>query len=313
MIITVTINPAVDKTVEVNRLLPGGLNRIKKAKYDAGGKGINVSKTIRELGGESIATGFLGGSSGKIIEDVLDERNITHDFIRIKGETRTNIKVVEENGVLTELNEPGPVITSAELEQLTEKIAGYAGENTLFVLSGSVPESVDKQIYARLIRLIHEKGAFVLLDAEGELLRNALPEKPDFFKPNDKELAAYGGYAGEVSEEELISLACKIREEGTGTVALSMGEKGAFFTGEGYKVFSPALKVQVHSTVGAGDAMAAALAFAWEKKLPYEEMICLCMAASAGAVTTEGTKPPGRSLVDELIPRVTVINHKNTT
>ena len=110
MIITVSMNPAIDKTVEVSRLLPGGLNRILKVEYDAGGKGINVSKTIRELGGESIATGFLGGNAGKTIENVLNERNIQNDFIWVDGETRTNTKVFEENGEVTELNEPGPII-----------------------------------------------------------------------------------------------------------------------------------------------------------------------------------------------------------
>ncbi|MBD5502078.1 MAG: 1-phosphofructokinase [Lachnospiraceae bacterium] len=314
MIITVTINPAVDKTVEVARLIPGALNRIKKVEYDAGGKGINVSKTIRELGGESIAIGFLSGSTGQIIESVLDEKGIRHDFIRIEGETRTNIKVMEEDGAVTELNEPGPPICPEHIEQLMAKITAYAGRDVLFVLSGSVPDSVDKQIYARMIRLIHEKGAFVLLDAEGELLSHAILEKPDFLKPNTSELAAYGGYDENVSEQILISLARSFKKGGIGTVVLSMGEKGAVFISEGYEVFSPALRVKAHSTVGAGDAMAAALAYAWEKKLDNEETVRLCMAASAGAVTTVGTKPPERRLVDELMQQVILLkNMKNTT
>ncbi len=314
MIITVTINPAVDKTVEVARLIPGALNRIKKVEYDAGGKGINVSKTIRELGGESIAIGFLSGSTGQIIESVLEEKGIRHDFIRIEGETRTNIKVMEEGGIVTELNEPGPVIYPEHLEQLMGKITAYAGRDVLFVLSGSVPDSVDKQIYARMIRLMHEKGAAVLLDAEGELLRHGILEKPDFLKPNASELAAYGGYGEDVSEQVLISLARSLKEGGIRTVALSMGEKGAVFISEGYEVFSPALQVKVHSTVGAGDAMAAALAYAWEKKLDSEETVRLCMAVSAGAVTTVGTKPPDRKLVDELMQREILLKDmKNTT
>lgn len=314
MIITVTINPAVDKTVEVARLIPGALNRIKKVEYDAGGKGINVSKTIRELGGESIAIGFLSGSTGQIIESVLEEKGIRHDFIRIEGETRTNIKVMEEGGAVTELNEPGPVIYPEHLEQLMEKITAYAGKDVLFVLSGSVPDSVDKQIYARMIRLMHEKGASVLLDAEGELLKHGILAKPDFLKPNASELAAYGGYNEDVSEQILISLARSLKEGGIRTVVLSMGEKGAIFIGEGYEVFSPALRVKAHSTVGAGDAMAAAFAYAWEKKLDNEETVRLCMAVSAGAVTTVGTKPPDRRLVDELMQQnILLKDMKNTT
>lgn len=112
MIITVTMNPAIDKTVEIGQLQAGGLNRISRVEYDAGGKGINVSKTICELGGESIATGFIGGNAGRTIEAVLKEKGISCDFVTVDGETRTNTKVFEASGAVTELNEPGPVIGS---------------------------------------------------------------------------------------------------------------------------------------------------------------------------------------------------------
>ena len=145
MIITVTMNPAIDKTVEIDELVPGGLNRIRKVEYDAGGKGINVSKTIRELGGTSIATGFLGGNAGKTIQNVLDEKAIKNDFIQVEGETRTNTKVFEKNGAVTELNEPGPIITKEQTETLLKKLEGYANEHTLFVLAGSIPAGVDQK------------------------------------------------------------------------------------------------------------------------------------------------------------------------
>ena len=123
MIITVTMNPAIDKTIEIERLSPGVLHRIKKVAWDAGGKGINVSKTIRELGEKSIATGFLGGSAGKAIADSLTERGIEHDFIWLNGETRTNTKVLEDDGRMTELNEPGPKVSEAQMEELLQKLA----------------------------------------------------------------------------------------------------------------------------------------------------------------------------------------------
>ena len=163
MIITVCMNPAIDKTVEIDRLIPGGLNRIKKVEYDAGGKGINVSKTIHELGGTSIATGFLGGNAGKTIEAVLKEKGIPCDFVYVDGETRTNTKVFEITGVVTELNEPGAVISEEKLQELIRKLEGYANEETLFVFSGSIPKGVDKEIYGKLTELLHKKGATVLL------------------------------------------------------------------------------------------------------------------------------------------------------
>ena len=143
MIVTVTMNPAIDKTVDIDALERGGLNRIKKVEYDAGGKGINVSKTIRELGGTSVAAGFLGGNAGRTIESVLNEKGIQHDFIWVEGETRTNTKVFETTVEVTELNEPGPEISPAQMEQLIKKLEEYAGAETLFILAGSIPHGVD--------------------------------------------------------------------------------------------------------------------------------------------------------------------------
>ena len=198
-----TMNPAIDKTIETDRLCPGALHRIRNMAWDAGGKGINVSKTIRELGEKSIATGFLGGNAGKAIADSLSERGIEHDFIWLEGETRTNTKVLEEDGRVTELNEPGPEVRGEQMEQLLEKLsgyAGYAGKGTLFVLSGSLPSGADKQVYARIIRMAHEKGAEVLLDADGEAFRNALKEGPDIIKPNRAELRECAGFYGWLQE-----------------------------------------------------------------------------------------------------------------
>ncbi len=306
MIITVTMNPAIDKTVEIDRLVQGGLNRIKKVEYDAGGKGINVSKTIKELGGESIATGFLAGSAGKTIEAVLDSMGIRHDFIWVEGETRTNTKVFEGNGTVTELNEPGPRVGEEQLEQLMEKLADYAGEGNLFILSGSIPRGVDEQIYARMIGRMHEKGAAVLLDADGELFSNAVKAQPDMVKPNYAELEEYAGYDRKASKQELLQLARDLKNSGIGTVVVSMGKNGSIFVRGDYEAVSPALPVKAHSTVGAGDAMVAALAYAWNEKLSDEDTVRLCVAAAAGAVTTIGTKPPKRKLVDEFMQQVAI-------
>lgn len=306
MIVTVTMNPAIDKTVDIDSLIPGGLNRIKRVEYDAGGKGINVSKTIRELGGSSVATGFLGGNGGKTIASVLKEKGIDSDFVWVKGETRTNTKVFEENGDLTELNEPGPVITEENMICLMEKLESYAKEDTLFVLSGSIPAGVKKEIYGDIIRMIHEKGSKVLLDADGELFRKGLTAAPDIIKPNRVELEGYAGITDSASEEELLKIAREFKDRGVGSIAVSMGKEGAMFLLGEYEAKCPALSVKAHSTVGAGDAMVAALAYAWEKKLDKEETVKMCMAVSAGAVTTIGTKPPSRELVEELKTQVKI-------
>ena len=179
-------------------------------------------------------------------------------------------------------------------------------DSTLFVLAGSIPAGVDQNIYRDIIRLVHAKGAKVLLDADGELFRNSLEAVPDIIKPNRVELEEYAGFDYRASSEELLNLARGLREKGIGTVAVSMGKSGAMLVGEEYEVRCPALSVKAHSTVGAGDAMVAALAYSWDECLGKEEMTRLCMAASAGAVTTIGTKPPTRDLVDALAEQVII-------
>lgn len=306
MIVTVTMNPAIDKTVEIDLLRVGGLNRIQKVEYDAGGKGINVSKTIFELGGESLATGFLAGNAGRTIEAVLDEKKILHDFIWVEGETRTNTKVIETCGEVTELNEPGPVISEEQVEQLLQKLSVLANEQVLFVLAGSIPKGVGADIYARITQLVHEKGAKVLMDADGDLFRLALEAKPDIIKPNHLELKRYISEleCKEEGVDDLFTQAMLLRKKGIQTIAISRGKDGALFLIGEKKISCPAIPVQAHSTVGAGDAMVAALSYSWSQQLDEEETVRLCMATSAGAVTTIGTKPPTREFVEQLKKKV---------
>lgn len=306
MVVTVTMNPAIDKTVEVDELQPGDLNRIRKVEYDAGGKGINVSQTIHELGGKSIAAGFLGGNAGRTIEAVLNDKGIAHDFIWVEGETRTNTKVFEKYGAVTELNEPGPTITPKQVELLIQKLESYADEQTLFVLAGSIPSGVDADVYAKIIQRVHERGAKVLLDTDGQMLSEGIMAVPDLIKPNRDELEEYAGFDYRASMDELIKTARDLKAQGIGTVAVSMGRGGAMMIREGYEVSCPALPVKAHSTVGAGDAMVGALAYAWDHQLDDEQTMRLCMAASAGEVTTIGTKPPTREIVDQLVGQVMI-------
>lgn len=307
MIITVTMNPAIDKTVDIDRMERGGLNRIQHVELDAGGKGINVSKTIKSLGGESLATGFLGGKAGGTIEGVLKEWEIPTDFVYVAGETRTNLKVVEKLGEVTELNEPGPEVTAEQVEELLQKLENYANADTLFVLAGSIPKGVEKNIYGVITERVHAKGAKVLMDADGELFVQALKAHPDMIKPNRVELEAYYQMDYVASEEELEQMGKKLLAEGSELAAISMGKQGAMFLTKDRTIRCPGLSVKAHSTVGAGDAMVAALAYSWDAKSSLEDTIRLGMATSAGAVTTIGTKPPTREVVDELAKQVEII------
>ena len=306
MIVTVTMNPAIDKTIELGALRRGGVNRIQKTQCDAGGKGVNVSKTLKALGKDSVACGFLAGSAGAFIERALEAGGIACDFVYTDGETRTNTKLIEADGSLTELNETGPDIPREKLQELMDRLEAYAREGTLFVLSGSVPASVGQDIYAKIIRMAHQRGAAVLADASGELLAQAAAEGPDILKPNLEELRQFLRIKKgvpekrELSEAELLEAVRFLSAGGTREVVLTMGDQGALFFLEGRFWRCPALPVKACSALGAGDAAAAAAACAWEKGLGPEETARLCMAVSAAAVEMPGSRPPLPETVEAL-------------
>lgn len=310
MIVTVTLNPALDKTAGVDVMRPYALNRLRGVQVDAGGKGVNVSAMIHALGGESVATGFAGGGAGEELLRRLTLKGIRHDFVRVSSVTRTNLKVVDDAGGLTELNEPGPEIKTEEFAQLQEKLAGFAKPGNIFVLSGSLPRGLSSGVYRELCAMLRQSGAGVFLDADGDALEAALDTKlvPDYIKPNRYELLNLFGMEarGAVTEEDLTDLCLRLRGRGVKLVALSLGSEGALFAGRDGVLRSPALPVKVGSTVGAGDSMVGALVYGFEQGLSGEDCCVLAMAASAGACTTEGTNPPSRALVDELVKQVSL-------
>ncbi|MBE5983272.1 MAG: 1-phosphofructokinase, partial [Paenibacillaceae bacterium] len=229
------------------------------------------------------------------------------DFVEVKGETRTNLKVVEETGEVTELNEPGPEVSKEQLNDLLNRLEGYANPDTLFVLAGSIPAGIPTDIYRKITEQVHQKGAMVLLDADGVLFSESLKGKPDMLKPNRSELERYYQMDYRASEQELVTMGGKLLDQGVSMAAISLGQMGAIFLTKEKRYRCPGLRVKAHSTVGAGDALVAAMAYSWAEKLPLETCIRLCMGASAGAVTSIGTKPPKRSLVDELVEQVELL------
>lgn len=306
MILTVTFNPAVDKTAEVEHLQVGGLNRLKNVMMDAGGKGVNVSKTIKALHGESICCGFLAGSSGDYIEQSLKERGIACDFVRVEGTTRTNLKVLDKHMELTELNEAGPLITEEDIANLKDVILSHCDEDTIVVLSGNVSLGVPENIYATLIKEIKTKQARVVFDADGSLFAQGITQRPTIIKPNRFELATYFHEDENMSDSLVIKHAKKFLNEDTKLVVVSMGKEGSIFLTKDVAYRVPALTVEAHSSVGAGDAMVAAITYAIEQKMSLEDVIRLAVAASAGAVMTQGTSPAAYDVVVELMNQVKI-------
>ncbi len=286
MIITVTVNPAIDITARSDRLALGETNRLSESVINAGGKGINAARMIRALGGEALAVGFAGGATGELLLSLLEREGLPHRFIAA-GETRVNTKIVDTDGVLTELNGAGSeAVVWREMEILLLELCV---PERIFVLSGSLPPGAEPGWYGKMIHALRERGAKVILDTSGEALRLGARANPDALKPNRDEMAmidrtAYGGL-----------------------LVNSLGSEGVRFFHKGQTWFIPGLPVTVASPAGAGDCMTGALAFALERELPPEEMFLLSAAAATAGVITGGTACPSLAAVLDCRKQLTIV------
>lgn len=306
MIVTVTMNPALDKTAQVPQLIPGALNRLTNIRVDAGGKGVNVSKMAAVLGGKTVCTGFVGGKSGQELCDRLDKLGLPNDFLVVEGTTRTNLKVVDAQSGLTELNEPGICVTPKDLDTLLKKTISLAGAGGIVVLSGSLPQGADTNTYCTFTTRLREAGCTVVVDADGEAFRKALQAPPHVIKPNRFELMQYYNLPENTPDDQIPDLCAPLLNKGISWVVVSMGAEGAMFFTPQHQARAEVLPVKVSSTVGAGDSMVGAIVYAMQAGLNFEETVRLAMAASIGAVTTPGTNPPTLELVKQLQSQIKI-------
>ena len=306
MIYTLTLNPAIDKTVTVPGFTPGAVNRVTSLRQDVGGKGINVSKCLIQLGAETTAAGFFGGDAGRWMTNQLENAKIPVLAVAINGESRTNLKIVDgEKCQNTDINEPGPEISPEEMDALLVKLEDALQLGDILVLSGSLPKGVPVTLYRDLCFRFRKRNISVYLDADGDNFRQGITAAPDLVKPNEVELARFVGKTLE-KEEELLAAATDLLNRGIGTVLLSLGAEGALLCRKEGCWRAKGLTVPVISTVGAGDSMVAAMAYAQEKNLPWSERLALAVAISAASVSCSGTQAPTREAIDDLLPQVQV-------
>lgn len=304
MIITVTLNPALDKTAYIPDFAVDQVNRVQNIHLDPGGKGINVCKVVNALGGKSLAMGFLGGDPGRYIKGRLDELGIENDFLFIDGETRTNLKVVDEkNKTYTDINEPGPTVDAAAISALAEKLFARVGEGDIVVFAGGAPVGVPDDLLKTWTQQCKELGAYVYADLDGMLLTRAVEGVPYMVKPNDAELSRLLGRPMETIED-FVSGARELISRGINLVVVSLGAKGALFCKDGEILMAEGLKVDVRSTVGAGDSMLAALARCQDRGLDWKEAARWAVATASAKVTEEGSSPPNLDKVKEFYSRV---------
>ena len=309
MIYTVTLNPALDKTVEVPGFALDAVNRAAAVRRDAGGKGINVAKTVRALGGECGAFCILGGAAGEDIRAETERLGIPVTACAAAGETRTNIKIVDRmRHTNTDLNEPGTPVPPQTLAQLYGLLRGAATPGDIVVLAGSLPPGAPAALYRDWAAGLAAAGVRVFLDAEGGALRCGLEARPYFVKPNRAELEALCGRPLPAAADAAAE-AKALHAAGVRRVLVSLGGEGAGLAcdGPGQGVlWAHGVTVPVSSRVGAGDTVVAAFACGEAAGLPAAETLRLAVAASAAAVALPGTQAPARAQVEALLPQVRV-------
>ena len=306
MIYTVTLNPALDKTATVENLRLDSVNRISELRVDPGGKGINVSKVVRELGAKTVAIALLGGHTGTMLRNMLVELGIECKVLEVEGETRTNLKIKDPAlKTNTDINEPGPEVTDEQLRGMLDGLVGEVGGGDIVVLSGSLPRGAAADTYKVWVAALKKTGAKVYLDADGDKLVRGIEAKPDLIKPNEIELGAMMGHTLD-ADDKIVEAARELIDGGLDRVMVSMGGAGALYVARDVTIKANPVKVPVGSTVGAGDSVVAALAYAQDKGLGLEDTMRLAMATGAANVMQSGTQAAPRELVDSLIDKVVV-------
>ncbi len=283
MIYTVTCNPALDLAVRLDGLQIGGLNRTAGATLVAGGKGVNVSRVLSELGERNVALGFVAGGNGVMLESALQQMGVETAFIRLpEGQTRINVKLYGETE--TELNAPGPVVRHQQIEGLVSELSRLK-DDTLLCLCGSLPPGMGADSYARMLAAV--KGVRTIVDTSGEALLCALSEKPWLTKPNRDELAALVGRELPTLAD-VIEAAEWLRDKGAQNVLVSLGKDGALLLAEGKRMYQSAPRIEAVGTVGAGDSLVAGFAAGWQRHADMAQALRLGVACGSATACCEG-------------------------
>ncbi len=307
MISTITLNPSVDKTIHISKLQPNDCNRIVKIETDAGGKGINCSRMLKELGAETKAITLLGGKNGEFVRAVMEREGIALDYVEASSPTRDNI-IIEENTNIppTTFNDRGGPVEHSELVMLLEKAKDAARISSMVVFGGSVPMGINQDIYNVLIQIASASNAKAVLDTDGEPLMEGIKAKPFMIKPNREE-------AERLLETEFRSKADVARaalsiaeQRGIELVVISLGRQGAIACYEGMIYDAVPPEVKAISTIGSGDSFIAGVLFALDQGMGIEDALRMGTAAGAATAMSTGADIGRKSDVDDLVSKVKI-------
>lgn len=306
MILTVTLNAAIDKRYVVEDFKIGEVNRVKECVYTPGGKGLNVSKPASIAGAKVVATGFVGGHAGNYIEDELKPFGIESAFYHMEQESRSCINIWDTvQKKQTEFLEPGFTVTEKDFDGFVEKFTELVKDADVVAMSGSVPKGLDGTAYQKLVAIVKNAGKKVILDTSGKLLIAGIEAKPTMIKPNIDEIRMLTGSQCD-DLNEIIEAAEQIHNNGVEVVAVSLGGDGAIVVSdEGvYRAIVP--KIDAVNTVGCGDSMIAGFALGFSEGLSIAETLKKASAISAAAALREETGFFVMEDMENIFPRVEI-------
>ncbi len=302
MIYCIYLNPTIDKTIYLKALNVGGTNRPEKILTDGAGKAINVAVVLKELNKEVSVLGFLYDSDKQIIKDRLKDKNIPCDFCEVEGTSRTNTKIFAD-GVITEINESGMLVSQVFIDRICGSIVQKINKGDIAVLTGSLPPGCAKDTYGKLIEKLNAKGVKCILDADDSVLKFGIEKKPYFIKPNIDELKTITQVKSN-SIADVISAVKTIIDDGVSVVGISMGGDGALIIDKNKAYFAKPLKLNIKSTVGAGDSMVAGIVANIDTDI--KEALRAGVAAASASVTLEGTQLCTAELFKEYYAKIEI-------
>ncbi|MBS1713486.1 MAG: 1-phosphofructokinase family hexose kinase [Armatimonadetes bacterium] len=315
MILSVTLNPCVDKTLFTAGVRLHDSNKVARTETDAGGKGVNLSRMAAQLGARTVATGFIGCGTGRMVVHSLEQAGAGHDFVEVAEETRTNVSVESGDGPPTVFSAPGPRVDGLEWEQLLTIVSHHCDRHAWIAMGGSLPPGAPLDAYRILGDLAHQCGARVLLDADGDAMKEGLHCGPGLIKPNlDEAERLLGRTLGSLQEarDGAVELAALMKQRNAdASVALSLGEHGAVLvTPRGLWLGVPP-QIQAKSSIGSGDSFLGAYLTALGKGLHERDALRSAVAAGAATALSDGTRIGTVDEVDAMEARTVVLDESD--
>ena len=306
MILTVSCNPAIDKTYNTSNVMIGQINRMRDLVSIPGGKAVNVTKVLRQFDAHVTATGFVGGYTGDFIEEELRNMGVNTSFTTIRGLTRSNMNIIGDDGYVTEILEPGPKILSFEREDFMDRFRELVKISEYVVLSGSLTEGLPEDFYAKLIKICNGHGVKAFLDASGEPLKRGIEAVPYCIKPNRRELE-YAVGKKLSTEAEIIQAAYEYIKAGVVKVVVSMGDKGLLQITKTKVIKAVPPRIKKVNTVGCGDCVVAAMILGMIQGLNDEDTMKFAAGVSAANATTLESGMIPQDTMETLIQDVVIV------